>query len=72
MTPRAIQWIISLCAVLLGFAFYYSLMPNLQSAARHKAMTLDLGIVVAGWFCLCMFGMIEMGALLSRWLRRRK
>ena len=72
MTPRAIQWIKSLCAVLLGFAFYYSLMPNLPPAARHRAMTLDLGVLVAGWFCLCMYGMIEMGALLSRWLRVRK
>jgi hypothetical protein len=35
-------------------------------------MTLDLGVLVAGWFCLCMYGMIEMGALLSRWLRVRK
>ena len=72
MTPRAILWIKSLCAVLLGFALYYSLMPYLPPAARHRAMTLDLGVLVAGWFCLCMYGAIETGTLLSRWLRSRK
>ena len=72
MTPRAILWIKSLCAVLLGFGFYYSLMPSLPPAARHTPMTLDLGVLVAGWFCVCMYGVIETGTLLSRWLRSRK
>ena len=72
MTPRTILWIKSLCAVLLGFGFYYSLMPSLPPAARHTPMTLDLGVLVAGWFCVCMYGVIETGALISRWLRSRK
>jgi hypothetical protein len=71
MTPRAILWLKSLCAVLLGFGLYYSLMPHLPPPARHQPLELDLGVIVAGWFCLCMYGLIETGAALSRWLRRR-
>ena len=71
MTPKKIRWIKSLCAVLMGFALYYYLMPSLPPAARHKAMELDLGILVAAWFCLAMYGLIESGAQISRWLRRR-
>lgn len=71
MSPKTILWIKSLCAVLLGFGFYYSLIPYLPPAARHQAMKLDLGALVAAWFCLCMYGLIETGALISRWLRSR-
>ena len=72
MSPKAILWLKSLCAVLLGFGLYYSLMPYLPPGARHEAMKFDLGILVAAWFCLCMYGVIETAAFLSRWLRTRK
>ena len=72
MNPKTLRWIKSGCAVLLGYALYFYLMPSLPPAARHRAMELDLGILVAAWFCLAMYGMIETGALLSRWLRKRK
>ena len=72
MSLKTIRWIKSLCAVLLGFAFYYTMMPYLPPRARHNPLTLDLGVAVAAWFCLCMYGMIETGALLSRWFRNRK
>ena len=72
MNPNKARWIKSLCAVLMGFAFYYTLIPYLPAGARHKPLALDLGVVVAGWFCLCMYGMIETGLLLSRWFRNRK
>lgn len=71
MNPKTIRWIKSLCAVLMGFALYYYLMPSLPPAARHRAREFDLGILVAAWFCLCMYGLIETGALISRWFRRR-
>lgn len=72
MTPKATRWIKSLCTVLMGFAFYYSLMPYLPPGARHRPLTLDLGVVVAAWCCLCMYGIIETGAFLIRRLRTRK
>lgn len=72
MNLKIVRWIKSLCAVLMGFGLYYVLMPSLPPGARHKPMTLDAGILVAGWFCLCMYGAIETGALISRWLRNRR
>ena len=72
MNPKIILWIKSLCAVLMGFGLYYFLMPSLPPAARHKPLKFDLGILVAAWFCLCMYGLIETGAYISRWLRNRK
>ena len=37
----------------------------------HLMLSLLL-ILVAAWFCLCMYGLIETGAYISRWLRNRK
>ena len=72
MNPKSVRWIKSLCAVLMGFALYYYLMPSLPPVARHKPSELDFGIVVAAWFCVCMYGLIETGAAISRWLRSRR
>ena len=72
MTDKTSRWLKSLFAVLLGYALYYNLMPALPPAARHKPMELDIGILVIFWFCLFMYGIIEAGAQLSRWLRKRK
>jgi len=72
MNPKIVRWIKSLCAVLMGFGLYFSLMPSLPPGARHKPLTLDAGILVAAWFCLCMYGLIETGVLISRWLRNRR
>ena len=72
MSPKMILWIKSACAVLLGFGLYYALIRYLPPVARHEPLKLDLGVLVAGWFCLCMYGLIETGAFLSRWLRTRK
>ncbi len=72
MSANAIRWLKSLAAVLLGFALYYYLMPSLPPAARHEPMKFDIGVLVAFWFCLCMYGLIEGGMQLSRWLRKRK
>jgi hypothetical protein len=72
MTPRAALWIKSLAAVLLGNALYFQLMPSLPPRAQHKPMELDLGVLVDFWFCLAMYGLIEGGMQLSRWLRTRR
>ena len=71
MNPTKVRWIKSLAAILLCFMLYYYLLPSLPPAAQHKPNQLDFGIVVAFWFCLCMYGVIEAGVQLSRWLRNR-
>ena len=72
MTALTIRWLKSLAAVLLGNALYFYLLPSLPPPAQHKPMRLDLGVLVDFWFCLVMYGLIEGGMQLSRWLRGRK
>jgi hypothetical protein len=72
MTAQAIRWLKSLAAVSLGNALYFYLQPSLPLPAQHQRMQLDLGVLVDLWFCLCMYGLIEGGMQLSRWLRKKK
>jgi len=52
-----------LIAILLGNALYFALSPHLPPAAQHGAEALDLGTVVDFWFCLLVYGLLELGAL---------
>ncbi len=65
--PRArTAWLTSLLAILLGNGLYFALSPYLPPAAQHHAWSVDLGTVVDFWFCLFVYGLLELGALLSR------
>ena len=68
MSATAQRWIKSLIAVLLGNGLYFSLAPYLPAAARHQPMRLDLGILVDFWFCLMVYGVLD----LAQQLRQRK
>ena len=69
MSATAQRWIKLLLAIVLGNALYYSLSPHLPCAARHRPFELDLGVLVDLWFCLFVYGLLELGGLLRR--RRR-
>jgi hypothetical protein len=60
------KWTKSLIAILLGNALYFALSPHLPPAARHHAMTIDLGTVVDFWFCLLVYGLLDLGAFLQQ------
>ncbi|MGO8786949.1 MAG: hypothetical protein ACLQVL_06145 [Terriglobia bacterium] len=60
------KWIKFLVAILLGNALYFALSPHLPLAAQHRSWTLDLGTIVDFWFCLLIYGLLELGAFLSR------
>ena len=60
------KWIKFLIAVLLGNALYFGLSSRLPPAAQHRAWTVDLGTVVDFWFCLLVYGLLELGAFLGR------
>jgi hypothetical protein len=60
------KWIKLLIAVLLGNALYFSLSSHLPPAAQHRAWTVDLGTFVDFWFCLLVYGLLELGASLGR------
>jgi hypothetical protein len=68
MSANAERWLKSLIAVVLGNVLYFSLSPHLPPGARHKPFALDWGIAVDFWFCLCVYGLLD----LAKFLRKRK
>lgn len=55
-----------LVAILLGNGLYFTLSPHLPEAARHHPYRLDLGTLVDFWFCLLVYGLLELGAFLHK------
>jgi hypothetical protein len=66
MRPARVKWLKSLIAILLGNALYFALSPHLPPAAQHRSWEVDLGTVVDFWFCLLVYGLLELGAFLGR------
>jgi hypothetical protein len=66
MPPARAKWLKSLVAILLGNALYFTLSPHLPPAAQHRTWQVDLGTVVDFWFCLLVYGVMELGAFLGR------
>jgi hypothetical protein len=62
MRLKRAQWIKCLIAILLGNALYFALSPHLPPAAQHQAWAVDLGTIVDFWFCLLVYGLLELGA----------
>jgi len=60
------QWVKFLIAILLGNALYFALSSHLPPAAQHRAWTVDLGTVVDFWFCLLVYGLLELAAFFRR------
>jgi len=60
------KWIRYLVAILLGNALYFALSPHLPPAAQHHSATIDLGTLVDFWFCLLVYGLLELGASFRR------
>jgi hypothetical protein len=68
MSRAASRWIKIIIAVVGGNAVYFSLESHLPYAARHHAYRPDVGTLVDLWFCLVVWGAIELG----RFLRHRR
>jgi hypothetical protein len=48
-------------AVVVGnLLYFFVLMPHLPPAGRHRPDRLDLGLVVDFWFCVALYGLIEL------------
>ena len=65
----ASRWIKYLVAIVLGQAVYFTVAPHLPPAAQHHYFKFDLGTIVDFWFCLFVYGIIELAGFL--WRRRR-
>lgn len=66
MTSNRAKWFKFLIAILLGNALYFGLYPHLPPGAQHREWTVDLGTVVDFWFCLVVYGLLELAAFLGR------
>ena len=63
MNLRLWRWIKYLASVVLGNILYFKLCPFLPPAARHHQV-LDWGTLVDLWFCLFVYGNIELAIFL--------
>jgi H+/gluconate symporter-like permease len=62
-----LSWIKYLVAIVLGQALYFFVVaPHLPPAARHERFQFDLGTVIDFWFCLFVYGLIELLVFLLR------
>jgi len=66
MRPTYARFLKYLVAILLGNALYFTLLPYLPPAARHHSRLVDLGTVVDFWFCLLVYGLLQLGSLFRR------
>ncbi|HXO05468.1 MAG TPA: hypothetical protein VN884_07545 [Candidatus Sulfotelmatobacter sp.] len=59
------RWIEYTVAILLGNAIYYfSLVRHLPQALRHQGFLLDWGSLTDFVVCLCVYGLLRLGAKL--------
>jgi uncharacterized membrane protein YraQ (UPF0718 family) len=70
MTRTTERWLKYLMAILLGNGLYFAASPHLPPAARHAAEGFNAGTLVDLWFCVAVYGLLELGAFLSH--HRRK
>jgi hypothetical protein len=59
------RWPRYLLAVLLGNGLYFALYPYFPPGARQHSPPFDLGTVIDFWFCLFVYGLLELGAFLE-------
>ena len=70
MDPGAKRWIKYLIAIVVGNVVYFLLAPHLPPAAQHRPYRADIGLFVDLWFCVAVYGLIELLVFLARRYRR--
>jgi H+/gluconate symporter-like permease len=70
ITPRARRWIKYLIAIVVGNFVYLVLSPHLPPAAQHQPYHADIGLFVDLWFCVAIYGLIELLVFLAQRIRR--
>jgi hypothetical protein len=72
MKFNAWSWIKYLVAIVVGQALYFALAPHLPLAAQHQPFHFDLGTVIDFWFCLFVYGLIELMVFLRKRARAKR
>lgn len=70
MSAASKRWIKYLIAIVAGNVIYFSLEPHFPPAAQHRAYRPDLGTFVDLWFCVAVYGLIELLIFLRGRFRR--
>jgi hypothetical protein len=70
MSSRTKRWIKYLIAIVVGNAVYFLLAPLLPPAGQHHPYHADLGLFVDLWFCVAIYGVIELLLFLVQRTRR--
>ena len=70
MSSGTKRWIKYLIAIVLGNAVYFLFVPVLPPGARHHPYHADLGLFVDLWFCVAIYGVIELLLFLLQRARR--
>jgi hypothetical protein len=60
LTPRAKRLIKYLVAIVIGNLIYFVLAPHLPPEVRHRPYRADIGLFVDLWFCVAVYGLIEL------------
>jgi hypothetical protein len=60
MKVNALTWIKYLVAIVLGQALYFAMAPHLPLVAQHQRFRFDMGTIIDFWFCLFVYGLIEL------------
>ncbi len=60
MSRAASHWVKIIIAVVGGNVIYFLLEPHLPYAARHHAYRPDVGTLVDLWFCLMVWGVLQL------------
>lgn len=69
MRLSASRWIKYLAAVVLGNVLYLRVAPHLPPGARHHQL-IDWGTFVDLWFCVFVYGLIELASFLWKAMKR--
>ena len=62
MSRRSARWLKYLIAIVVGNAVYFSVESYLPVAAQHHTFRPDLGTLVDLWFCVAVYGLLELVA----------
>lgn len=69
MRPRAKRWIKYLIAIIVGNVIYFSLESHFPPAAQHHPYHIDLGLFIDLWFCVAIYGLLELFGMLMKRFR---
>jgi hypothetical protein len=63
----ASRWLKYTFSVVAGNALYFFVVRHLPPAARHQSSRVDVGLFIDLWFCVAVYGLVELLTfLLSR------